>query len=154
MQQRKRHAQELKEHQESADVHKVNRSKDNQPRRPDKKSKQPDNTINKCKFCGGSYQRGKCPAYGKRCHKCHAKTTLKPVVPRRKLTVLLKRTTPFLAPQMMMMNSTLIWSPALAPVQSPAILPLISLPRRDLNQVKQVCLQLTTLNQIGLLHWK
>ena len=49
----KRHAQELKEHQESADVHKVNRSKDNQPRRPDKKSKQFDNTINKCKFCGG-----------------------------------------------------------------------------------------------------
>ena len=39
---------------------------------------------------------------------------------------------------MMMMNSTLIWSPALAPVQSPAILPLISLPRQDLSQVKQV----------------
>ena len=68
-----------------------------------------------------------------------AKTTLKPVVPRRKLTVLLKRTTPFLA---------------LAPVQSPTILPQIPLPRQDLRQVKQVCLQLTTLNQTGRLHSK
>ena len=81
----KRHAQELKEHQESADVHKVNRSKDNQPRRPDKKSKQPDNTINKCKFCGGSHQRGKCPAYGKRCHKCHRKNHFEACCPEKKV---------------------------------------------------------------------
>ena len=53
-----------------------------------------------------------------------------------------------------MMNSPLTWSPTLAPVQSPAIVPQIPLPRQDLRQVKQVCLQLTTLNQIGLLHWK
>ena len=48
--------------------------------------------------------------------------------------------------------ATLTWSPTLAPVQSPAIVPQIPLPRQDLRQVKQVCLQLTTLNQIGLLH--
>ena len=74
--------------------------------------------------------------------------------PEKEVNSVAEKNNPILAPQMMMMNSTLIWSPALAPVQSPAILPLISLPRRDLSQVKQVCLQLTTLNQIGLLHWK
>ena len=81
----KRHAQELKEHQESADLHKVNRSKDSQSRRPDKKSKQPDNTINKCKFCGGSHQRGKCPAYSKRCYKCHRKNHFEVCCPEKEV---------------------------------------------------------------------
>ena len=48
-----------------------------------------------------------------------AKTTLKPVVPRRKLAVLLKRTTPFLAPQMMMMNSIdMVTSASSSPITS------------------------------------
>ena len=28
-------------------------------------------TTNQCKYCGSSHQRGKCPAYGKTCSKCH-----------------------------------------------------------------------------------
>ena len=90
----KRHAQELKEHQESADLHKVNRSKDNQSRRPDKKSKQPDNTINKCKFCGGSHQRGKCPAYGKRCYKCHRKNHFEACCPEKEVNSVAEKNNP------------------------------------------------------------
>ena len=70
MEETKRHAKELKEHQESSEIHKINRVKDKPTHNPDKRSKHPDGLINKCKFCGGSHQRGKSPAYGKRCHKC------------------------------------------------------------------------------------
>jgi len=28
-------------------------------------------TTNRCKYCGSLHQRGKCPAYGKTCSKCH-----------------------------------------------------------------------------------
>ena len=81
----KRHAKELKEHQESADVHKVNRLKDKQLKRPDKKSKHPGSLINKCKFCSGSHQRGKCPAYDKRCHKCQRRNHFEACCPEKKI---------------------------------------------------------------------
>ena len=90
----KRHAQKIKEHQESADVHKVNRSKDNQPRRHDRKPKQPDNTIKKCKFCGGSHQRGKCSAYGKRCHKCYRKNHFESCGPEKEVNSIAEKNNP------------------------------------------------------------
>ena len=90
----KRHAKELKEHQESADVHKVHRLKDKQPRIPDKKSKHPDSIINKCKFCGGSHQRGKCPAYGKRCHKCQRRNHFEVCCPEKEVNGVAEKNNP------------------------------------------------------------
>ena len=90
----KRHAKELKEHQESADVHKINRGRDKLPRGPDKRSKHPDNVINKCKFCSGSHQRGKCPAYGKRCHKCQRKNHFEVCCPEKEVKSVAENNTP------------------------------------------------------------
>ncbi len=90
----KRHAKELKEHQESADVHKINRGRDKLPRSPDKRSKHPDNVINKCKFCSGSHQRGKCPAYGKRCHKCQQRNHFEVCCPEKEVKSVAENNTP------------------------------------------------------------
>ena len=90
----KRHAKELKEQQESADVHKVHRLKDKQPRIPDKKSKHPDSIINKCKFCGGFHQRGKCPAYGKRCHKCQRRNHFEVCCPEKEVNGVAEKNNP------------------------------------------------------------
>ncbi len=90
----KRHAKELKEHQESADVHKINRGRDKLPRGPDKRSKHPDNVINKCKFCSGSHQRGKCPAYGKRCHKCQRRNHFEVCCPEKEVKSVAENNTP------------------------------------------------------------
>ena len=38
-----------------------------------KSASQPYRYIHTCKFCAGSHDRGKCPAYNKACNKCHHK---------------------------------------------------------------------------------
>lgn len=111
---------ELKEHQESSDVHKINCRKDKQPRNSDKKFRQPDDLINKCKFCS-SHPRRNCPAYGKRCHIPREKSLWSLLSSQKKSNVLL-RTLQRIAPLVSTMNFTLLWSPLTVPVPPPPIL--------------------------------
>ncbi len=50
--------------------------------------------INKCKFCSGSHQRGKCPAYGKRCHKCQRRNHFEVCCPEKEVKSVAENNTP------------------------------------------------------------
>ena len=43
------------------------------------------NVINDCRFCGRTYNRGECPAYGNECNHCKKKNHFANVCRRRKL---------------------------------------------------------------------
>ena len=43
----------------------------NRPQRQQQASNSSTLSSQACKYCGSSHQRGKCPAYGKTCSKCH-----------------------------------------------------------------------------------
>ena len=69
----RRHAREILKSNETADLHRISRSK--QKHRTQTSAHQNTDIIKKCKFCENSHPRGKCPAYGKVCHKCNKKST-------------------------------------------------------------------------------